>query len=72
MAADGYESSEPLSSFTEDPDEILLKFDAISYDKGASIIRMMADFMGDKSFCKGIAAYLRKFKYSNADKVPSW
>lgn len=72
FATDGYQSSQPLSTFTEDPDKILLKFNSISYGKGASIIMMMANFMGEETFNKGIAAYLKKFKYSNADKVVTY
>ena len=33
---------------------------------------LMANFMGDETFNKGIAAYLKKFKYSNADKVVTY
>ena len=54
---------------TDDPDVILSNFDSISYDKGASIIQMMANFIGTKTFDQGIAAYLNKFKFRNAAKV---
>ena len=67
--ADAFESSHPLSIETDDPDKILSKFDSISYDKGASIIRMMENFVGTDVFYEGIRQYLEKFKYQNAAKV---
>jgi len=61
-----------LSIETDDPDKILSKFDSISYDKGASVIRMMVNFIGTDTFSDGIRAYLEKYKYSNAAKVISY
>jgi aminopeptidase N len=44
-------------------------FDQISYKKGGSIIRMMANFLGVEVFNKGIEEYLKKHKYENAQQV---
>ena len=41
-------------------------FDAISYEKGASILRMLRYIMGDSVFFAGIHNYLLAFSYSNA------
>jgi len=38
-------------------------FDSISYAKGASIIRMLADFVGEEAFFNGLHNYLSKFKF---------
>jgi aminopeptidase N len=66
---DALQSSHPVSMITNDPDVILSNFDSISYDKGASIIRMMANFIGSDTFDKGIVAYLNKYKFGNAAKL---
>ena len=54
---------------TDDPEVILSSFDSISYDKGASIIRMMANFIGIETFNQGLVAYINKHKFGNAAKV---
>jgi hypothetical protein len=41
-------------------------FDAISYCKGASVIRMIATHLGEESFRKGLNIYLNRHKYKNA------
>nr|APA21554.1 puromycin-sensitive aminopeptidase [Haliotis discus hannai] len=54
------------------PDEVDEIFDAISYSKGASVIRMLHDYIGDESFKKGMNQYLTKFKYKNAVTEDLW
>lgn len=54
------------------PDEVDEIFDAISYSKGASVIRMLHDYVGDESFKKGMNQYLTKFKYKNAVTEDLW
>ncbi|XP_048758250.1 puromycin-sensitive aminopeptidase-like isoform X2 [Ostrea edulis] len=54
------------------PDEVDEIFDAISYSKGASVIRMLHDYVGDESFRKGMNQYLTKFKYKNAVTEDLW
>jgi aminopeptidase N len=38
-------------------------FDHISYLKGSSVIRMLGDHLGNQTFLKGVAAYLKKHAY---------
>lgn len=52
--------------------EISEIFDAVSYSKGASIIRMLAAYLGEKVFQKGLQAYLKKHQYSNAATLDLW
>lgn len=54
------------------PDEISSIFDAISYAKGASVIRMLSNYLGDDVFMGGIKSYLTKFKYDNAKSGDLW
>lgn len=51
------------------PDEINEIFDDISYGKGASVIRMMANFLGLNTFIKGVSNYLNLHKFENAKQV---
>ncbi|XP_059089638.1 aminopeptidase N-like [Tigriopus californicus] len=69
---DALESSHPISIDVNHPDEINEAFDGISYGKGASVIRMMANFLGIETFNKAITNYLKKYQYSNAAQDDLW
>lgn len=59
--------SHPIVVGVETPDQITEIFDSITYNKGASIIRMIEDFVGADNFRKGVTDYLDEMKYGNAD-----
>ena len=65
-------NSHPIIIPVESPDQITEIFDAISYSKGASVLRMLENFMGDEQFRVGIHNFLNKFKYSNAVTNDLW
>jgi len=69
MAKDSDESSHPISFPVAKPSDIRRIFDPISYSKGAAVIRMMNNFLGEQTFKIGIRHYLRTFEYSNAVQV---
>uniref|UniRef100_A0AAQ5YAM0 Aminopeptidase n=1 Tax=Amphiprion ocellaris TaxID=80972 RepID=A0AAQ5YAM0_AMPOC len=57
FAVDALASSHPLSSKEEDiqkPAQISELFDAISYSKGASVLRMLSDFLTEDVFKQGL------------------
>ena len=58
MSLDSLESSHPISVVVHHPNEINEKFNQISYEKGATIIRMLAAFIGKKTFQQGLTNYL--------------
>ena len=53
------------------PAEINEIFDDISYSKGGSLVRMMANFLDVEVFNRGIEHYLRRHQYGNAKQVTS-
>lgn len=59
-------ASHPIVQAVENPDQITEIFDTISYEKGASIIRMLEDVVGTAKFEEAVTNYLTKFKYKNA------
>ncbi|XP_056137151.1 aminopeptidase N-like [Lampris incognitus] len=68
FAVDALASSHPLSSKEEDiqrPEQISELFDAISYSKGASVLRMLSDFLTEEVFTKGLNSYLTTFAFGN-------
>ena len=72
MNLDALKNSHPVEVPVGHPSEIDEIFDAISYSKGSSIIRMMHDFIRDDDFRKGMNVYLNRHKYSNAETGQLW
>ena len=46
--------------------------DAIAYQKGSSIIRMTADYLGEKTFMKGIQRLIKEFAFQNVTTSDLW
>lgn len=67
MSLDATLGSHPIVVGVETPDQITEIFDGITYNKGASIIRMMEDFIGPENFQNGVSAYLKANEFKNAD-----
>ncbi|XP_076742293.1 aminopeptidase Ey isoform X2 [Maylandia zebra] len=75
FAIDALASSHPLSSKEEDiqtPAQISELFDAISYSKGASVLRMLSDFLTEDVFQLGLRSYLSAFSFGNAVYTDLW
>ncbi|XP_059219771.1 glutamyl aminopeptidase [Stomoxys calcitrans] len=66
MKYDSSVASHPIVQTVENPDQITEIFDTISYEKGASVIRMLEDIVGVEKFELAVTNYLNKFKYQNA------
>ena len=54
MEMDSLESTHPIDVEVESPSQIREIFDAISYDKGGCMLRMLEDFVGPAKFRKGL------------------
>ncbi|XP_018019808.1 puromycin-sensitive aminopeptidase-like protein, partial [Hyalella azteca] len=72
FALDCLESSHPISIPVGHPSEIEAIFDKISYNKGASIIRMMNHFLTEPTLRQGLTNYLNHFKYKSAEQDDLW
>eukprot|EP00457_Paulinella_chromatophora_P000646 gb/GEZN01000646.1/.p1 GENE.gb/GEZN01000646.1/~~gb/GEZN01000646.1/.p1 ORF type:complete len:1141 (-),score=226.37 gb/GEZN01000646.1/:514-3714(-) len=72
LAFDGTTETHPILQQVDHPDQINELFDAISYSKGASLVRMMAGFLGEDVFLNGLSAYLHDFAYGNAETEDLW
>ncbi|KAL4641863.1 glutamyl aminopeptidase isoform X1 [Arapaima gigas] len=72
MVDDALVSSHPIIVNVSNPAEITSVFDGISYSKGASILRMLEDLMGQEKFRDGCQNYLKKFHFQNAKTSDFW
>ncbi|XP_008059418.1 glutamyl aminopeptidase [Carlito syrichta] len=69
---DSLMSSHPIVVTVTTPAEITSVFDGISYSKGASILRMLEDWLTPEKFQKGCQIYLTKYQFQNAKTSDFW
>ncbi|KAJ9066917.1 hypothetical protein DSO57_1004996 [Entomophthora muscae] len=72
LELDSLLSTHPIEVPVKDPNDVGQIFDAISYSKGAAVIRMLFHYLGEHKFFSGIRSYLNKHKYSNASTHDLW
>jgi tricorn protease interacting factor F2/3 len=72
MSLDALKNSHPINVDVKHPAQIREIFDAISYDKGGSVLRMLENYVGIENFRKGLKHYLTLHKYSNAEGQDLW
>ena len=72
LSLDGLKNSHPIEQEVKNPAEVSQLFDAISYSKGASVIRMLETFLGAETFRKGLNRYLSGHMYANARTQDLW
>ena len=72
LKLDALHSSHPIEVEVGHPSEVDEIFDNISYNKGASVIRMLYDWIGDAAFKDGMSKYLTKYSYKNAETPQLW
>lgn len=72
MGLDALHSSHPIDVKVKAPSEIREIFDAISYDKGGCILRMLENYVTEEKFRQGLRAYLKKHSYKNAEGDDLW
>ncbi|MBI5698468.1 MAG: M1 family peptidase, partial [Thaumarchaeota archaeon] len=72
MSLDALHSSHPIDVKVNKPSEIREIFDAISYDKGGCVLKMLESFVTEKNFRAGLRVYLKKFSYKNAEGNDLW
>ncbi len=72
LSLDGLKNSHPIEMQVTNPAEIGELFDAISYNKGGAVLRMLEDFLGEETFRQGIHHYLKSHQYGNARTEDLW
>lgn len=72
FAVDALHSTRAIEYPVKHPDEAGAMFDILTYTKGASVLRMLEQYLGPEEFRKGINLYLNKHKYANAETTDLW
>ncbi|KAL1998632.1 hypothetical protein VTN02DRAFT_5868 [Thermoascus thermophilus] len=72
LSLDSLRSSHPIEVPVKRADEINQIFDAISYSKGSSVLRMISKYLGEDVFIQGVRNYIRKHAYGNTQTGDLW
>ncbi|KAG7193103.1 Aminopeptidase 2 mitochondrial [Scheffersomyces spartinae] len=72
LSLDSLRASHPIEVPVKRADEINQIFDAISYSKGSSLLKMISKWLGEDDFIKGVSNYLKKHKWGNTKTSDLW
>ena len=72
FSVDGLHSTRPIEFPVRAPREADAMFDVLTYEKGASVLRMLEQYLGPAVFRQGVRDYLRAHQYANADTGDLW
>jgi puromycin-sensitive aminopeptidase len=72
LAMDALATTHPIYAEVRRPSEATENFDLITYEKGASVVRMVERFLGAEAFRSGVRAYIREHQEGNAVAADLW
>ena len=72
MAIDGLRSTRPIEFTVRSPEDCRAMFDILTYEKGAAVLRMLEQFLGESVFRDGIRLYLKKHQFNNTETSDLW
>ncbi|MBV9659059.1 MAG: M1 family metallopeptidase [Verrucomicrobia bacterium] len=72
MTEDARPTTHPVQQPVKTERDAIDAFDAITYQKGQSIIRMIESWLGEEKFRDGIRRYLAAHEYSNTTTADLW
>ncbi|HMX45388.1 MAG TPA: M1 family metallopeptidase [Candidatus Obscuribacter sp.] len=72
FATDGLTATRKIEYPVIKPEEANGMFDVLTYEKGASVLRMLEQYVGADKFKDGVNGYLRKHKFGNTETHDLW
>ena len=72
FSVDGLHATRPIEFPVRAPREADAMFDVLTYEKGASVLRMLEQYLGPEVFRQGVRDYLRAHQFANADTGDLW
>jgi aminopeptidase N len=72
LEADSFDSTRPVHVPLQSSAEIDEAFDAIAYEKGAAVLRMVERYVGADTFRTGVNAYLREHAFGTVTSEDFW
>ncbi len=72
MSTDALHSTRPVEYAVGPPEEAQGMFDVLTYQKGASVLRMLERYLGAEAFRHGIQRYLSDHSFANTETGDLW
>jgi puromycin-sensitive aminopeptidase len=72
LSVDGLHSTRPIEFPVRAPRDADAMFDVLTYEKGASVLRMLEQYLGPDVFRAGVHEYLVRHQFANADTGDLW
>jgi len=72
MERDALSTTHPVVQHIATVEQASQAFDAITYEKGESVIRMLENYVGDETWRAGVRSYIAKHKYGNTVSDDLW
>ncbi len=69
---DALASTRPIEFEVKSPADAEGMFDILTYEKGAAVVRMLEQFLGEDPFRAGIRRYMREHQFANAETTDLW
>jgi puromycin-sensitive aminopeptidase len=69
---DSLASTRPIEFPVISPEDAEGMFDILTYEKGASVVRMLEQYLGEDPFRAGIRRYMRAHQYGNTETTDLW
>lgn len=69
---DALASTRPIEFEVVSPEDAEGMFDVLTYEKGAAVVRMLEQYLGEEEFRAGIRRYMVENQYGNADTTDLW
>jgi len=72
LVTDALRSSHPIYTKVRTPDEATENFDVITYEKGASVVRMLETYLSPSVFQEGVRTYISRHREGNTVASDLW
>ena len=72
MGVDGLVNTRPIEFEVKAPKDCEAMFDLLTYEKGASVLRMLEQHIGPDVFRDGVRLYLERHQFGNAETTDLW
>ena len=72
LVLDAMQSAHPIRAEILNAEEAGESFDAITYEKGGAVLRMIEGYLGEQRFREGIRLYMRRHREGNATADDLW
>lgn len=72
LALDARRTSHPIQQPVVNESEAMIAFDAITYNKGQALIRMLENYLGESVFRDGIRKYMADHAYGSTTTANLW